>query len=59
MSRLDEEFICGIIRHRSGIDSGELDYDIDVTRTKRDLDNVIKEVRFLLKRLEESLKRKL
>jgi molybdopterin synthase catalytic subunit len=53
MSRLDDEFICGIVRNRSGIDSGELDYEIDIVRTERDLDNVIKEVEFLLEKLNE------
>lgn len=46
--RLDEEFICGVVRNRSGIDSGELDYTIRVVRAEKDLPNVIKEVERLL-----------
>ena len=51
--RLDQEFICGIVRNRSGIDSGELDISIRVERAEKDLPNVIKEVEWLLKRLNE------
>lgn len=51
--RLDQEFICGIVRNRSGIDSGELDYTIREDRVIRDLDNVILETERLLKRLKE------
>ena len=49
--RLDQEFICGIVRNRSGIDSGELDFTIRCERADKDLDNVIKEVERLLKAL--------
>ena len=51
--RLDQEFICGIVRNRSGISSGDLDICIRVQRTKKDLIGVIKEVEFLLNRLKE------
>jgi hypothetical protein len=52
--RLDEEFICGIIRHRPGVDSGELDYCLRADRTdKEDLKAVIAEVQKLLERLSE------
>lgn len=46
--RLDEEFICGIVRNRSGIDSGELDFTIRCERAEADIDNVIEEVERLL-----------
>lgn len=49
--RLDQEFVCGIIRHRSGIDSGELDYAIRHGRCLQDLDSIIFEVQFLLDKL--------
>ena len=32
MSRLDEECIMAVIKHRSGVDSGEIDYSIMVER---------------------------
>ena len=51
--RLDQEFICGIVRNRSGIDSGELDYAIRCERAELDINNVIKETERLLKRLHE------
>lgn len=35
MSRLDEECIMAIVRNRSGIDSGEIDYCLMVTRFER------------------------
>ena len=50
--RLDQEFICGIIRNRSGMDSGDLDFLIRA-RTYKDIDNVILEAERLLKRLNE------
>jgi hypothetical protein len=54
--RLSQEFICGVVRNRSGIDSGELDISIRVERADKDLDNVIKEVEWLLKTLRERKK---
>ena len=50
--RLDQEFICGIVRNRSGIDSGELDFSIRVERAERDLENVIIEVERMLVELK-------
>jgi hypothetical protein len=49
--KLDEEFVCGIIRHRSGIDSGELDYSILHNRVRPCLDDIIFEVQCLLDKL--------
>lgn len=51
--RLDQEFICGIVRNRSGIDSGELDHSIRVERARKELDSVIIEVERLLRSLKE------
>ncbi len=51
--RLDQEFICGIVRNRSGIDSGELDFTIRCEKAELDINNVIKETERLLKRLHE------
>jgi hypothetical protein len=50
--RLDQEFVCGIVRNRSGIDSGELDIHIRA-RVVKDIDNAILETERLLKRLKE------
>ena len=49
--KLDEEFVCGIIRHRSGIDSGELDYSILHNRVRPCLNDIIFEVQCLLDKL--------
>lgn len=51
--RLDQEFICGIVRSRSGIDSGELDYAIRCERAEKDINQVINEVDRLLSRLKQ------
>lgn len=32
MSRLDEECIMAVVRNRSGVDSGEIDYHLNVLR---------------------------
>ncbi len=32
MSRLDEECIMAVVRNRSGVDSGEIDYELMVER---------------------------
>jgi len=49
--KLDQEFVCGIIRSRSGIDSGELDYSIRHNRVRPCLNDIIFEVQFLLDKL--------
>lgn len=51
--RLDQEFICGIVRNRSGIDSGCLDWSIRVDRTKQDAAAIVRE----LERLTEKVRR--
>lgn len=35
MSKLDEECIMAVVRNRSGIDSGEIDYNIKVEKFER------------------------
>ena len=52
-NRLSQEFICGVVRHRGGIDEGELDYQIRMSRAEKHIDEVIAEVEGLLKRLKE------
>jgi len=32
MSRLDDEYIMAVVRNRSGIDSGEIDYSLSIDR---------------------------
>lgn len=43
--RLDQEFIGGIVRNRSGVDSGEIDYELRLARldrmTRRELSDAI------------------
>ena len=51
--RLDEEFICGIIRHRAGIDEGDLDYQIRRYVVDNHIDEIIAEVKCLLEKLNE------
>jgi hypothetical protein len=49
--KLDEEFICGIVRNRSGIDFGQL-ICVRTERVEKDLESAIKEVEYLLKTLK-------
>ena len=35
MSRLDEEYIMAVVRNRSGIDAGEIDYNLSVDKFDR------------------------
>lgn len=49
--KLDDEFVCGIIRHSSGIDERELDYLIRHNRVRFFLNDVIFEVQCLLDKL--------
>ena len=59
MSRLDEEYIMAVVRNRSGIDSGEIDYSIKCDRFERlnvaDLCEVIKTINILGRRCTERL----
>lgn len=35
MSRLDDEYLMAVVRNRSGIDSGEIDYSIPIQKFER------------------------
>lgn len=52
MSRLDEEYIMAVVRNRSGIDSGEIDYSIKVDRFDKLSERDLNEVLNMLDRLE-------
>lgn len=49
--KINKEFVCGIVRRKSGIDSDELDYSIRHNRVRFRLDDIIFEVQCLLDKL--------
>lgn len=57
--RLEQEYIMAVVRNRSGVDSGEIDFNIKTYRfdslNERDLKRTI----FILKRLIEECNKKL
>lgn len=51
MSRLDDEYIMAVVRNRSGISSGEIDYNIKSYRFHRQPVESLKEIKKYLKSL--------
>lgn len=52
MSRLDEEYLLAVVRNRSGIDSGEIDYSIPVEKFERQRVPCLKKIITTLHQLE-------
>ncbi len=52
MSRLDDEYILAVVRNRSGIDSGEIDYSIPIDKFEGQRVSCLKEVITTLHQLE-------
>jgi hypothetical protein len=59
MSRLDDEYIMAVVRNRSGVDSGEIDYSIKCDRFDRlslgDLAKIIKTINELGRKCTERM----
>lgn len=53
MSRIEDEYIMAVVRNRSGVDSGELDYSIRCSRFDELSVRDLKEVREILCRLSD------
>lgn len=51
MSRLNEEYIMAVVRNRSGIDSGEIDYSIPVDKFDKQSIQSLEEIKTELARL--------